>query len=122
MHAANSGTAKPAPLYTADTPLADKVETIARKVYGAEGVTFTDVAKEKLDRFTRLGFASFSVCIAKTPMSFTADPKQTGAPTGWTLPVSDLTLSAGAEYVVAIAGTTVLMPGLGKEPQAMKML
>ncbi len=121
MQAANSGSGKPVSLYGPDMPLAEKVETVARKVYGADGVAFSDAAKEKLERFTRLGFGRFSVCIAKTPMSFTEDAKKLGAPSDWTLPVSDLALSAGAEYVVAIAGTTVLMPGLGKQPQAFKI-
>ena len=74
-----------------------------------------------LDHFTALGFGHFAVCIAKTPLSFTDDPKRLGAPAGWTLPVTDLVVSAGAEFVVAIAGTTVRMPGLGKQPQAFKM-
>ena len=121
MAAADSGKADPQPLYTPEMPLEQKVETIARRVYGAEGVRFSDAARVKLDRFTALGFGRFAVCVAKTPMSFTDDAKRLGAPVGWTLPVTDLVVSAGAEFVVAIAGTTVRMPGLGKLPQAFKM-
>ena len=66
-------------------------------------------------------FGHLPVCIAKTQYSFTDDPKQMGAPTGWTLNVSDVSLSAGAGFVVAIAGSMMLMPGLGKVPQAQKL-
>jgi len=119
--AANSGTANPQPLYQRELPLDQKVETIARRIYGADGVQFSDAAKMKLDHFANLGFGHFPVCIAKTPLSFTDDPKRLGAPTGWTLPITDFVVSAGAEFVVAIAGTTVRMPGLGKHPQAFGM-
>jgi formate--tetrahydrofolate ligase len=121
MQAAEKGDANPQPLYTPEMPLAQKVETIATRVYGADGVQFSEAAKEKLERFTALGFGRFAVCVAKTPMSFTADPKRLGAPVGWTLPVTDFFVSAGAEFVVAIAGATVRMPGLGKSPQALRM-
>jgi len=119
--AANAGTADPMPIYTTETPLDKKLETVAQQVYGADGVQLSDSAKEKCNRFTALGFGGFPVCIAKTPMSFTEDPKRLGAPTGWTLPITDLVVSAGAEFVVAIAGTTMRMPGLGKVSQAVRM-
>jgi len=109
------------PIYTTETPLDKKLETVAQQVYGADGVQLSDSAKEKCNRFTALGFGGFPVCIAKTPMSFTEDPKRLGAPTGWTLPITDLVVSAGAEFVVAIAGTTMRMPGLGKVSQAVRM-
>jgi formate--tetrahydrofolate ligase len=121
MRVADSGASDPRSLYTPEITLEEKVQTIARKVYGADGAQLTEVAKAKLDRFTELGFGHFPVCIAKTPMSFTTDAKRLGAPVGWTLPVTDFVVSAGAEFVVAIAGTTVRMPGLGKIPQALKM-
>ena len=119
--AANAGTANPQSIYSAEAPLDQKLESVARRVYGADGVQLSDAAKEKCARFTALGFGRFPVCIAKTPMSFTDDPKRLGAPTGWTLPITDLVVSAGAEFVVAIAGTTMRMPGFGKVSQAMKM-
>lgn len=121
MKAADSGLADPKPLYTSDMALDQKIETIARRVYGADGVRFSDAAREKLERFTALGFGDFGVCMAKTPMSFTDDAKRLGAPTGWTLPVTDVVVSAGAGFVVAIAGSTMRMPGLGKQPHAFKM-
>ena len=72
-------------------------------------------------KFEALGYGKLPVCIAKTQYSFTDDPKQMGAPVGWTLTISDVTLSAGAGFVVAIAGSMMLMPGLGKVPQAQKL-
>jgi len=119
--AANSGTANPQSIYSAEMPLDRKLESVAQRVYGADGVQLNDTAKEKCARFTALGFGGFPVCIAKTPMSFTDDPKRLGAPTGWTLYITDLVVSAGAEFVVAIAGTTMRMPGFGKVSQATKM-
>jgi formate--tetrahydrofolate ligase len=120
--AAESGKADPKSLYDpASMPIAGKVETIVQRIYGGDGVTWSDNAKSKLEKLESLGFGGLPVCIAKTPMSFTSDPARVGAPTGWTLPVSDLILSAGAGFVVALAGGTVRMPGLGKDPHAMHM-
>lgn len=119
--AAESGTASPQPLYSPELPLAEKIETIARRVYGAADVSFRDAARASLERFTELGFGHLPVCMAKTPLSFTADPHQAGAPTGWTLPIASAVLSSGAGFVVAVAGTTMRMPGLGKHPQALDM-
>ena len=74
-----------------------------------------------MQRLSALGYGRLPVCIAKTQYSFTDDPKAMGAPQGWTLSISDVTLSAGAGFVVAIAGSMMLMPGLGKVPQAQKL-
>ena len=90
-------------------------------MYGAERVSFKPSARARLQQFASLGYGNLPVCIAKTQYSFTDDPKQMGAPTGWTLNVTDATLSAGAGFVVAIAGSMMLMPGLGKTPQAHKL-
>jgi formate--tetrahydrofolate ligase len=84
-------------------------------------VSFTPAAKARLEKFERLGYGNLPVCIAKTQYSFTDDPKVMGAPVGWTLTISDVSLSAGAGFVVAIAGAMMLMPGLGKVPQAQKL-
>jgi formate--tetrahydrofolate ligase len=118
--AACSGAAKPRPLYAAELPLVQKVETIARQVYGAEGVDFSAAAKADCERFTAMGMGAYPVCIAKTPLSFTSDAKRVGAPSGWRLPVTGMVACSGAEFVVAIAGTTVRMPGLGRHPQALE--
>jgi len=84
-------------------------------------VSFKPAAKSRLEKFEALGYGKLPVCIAKTQYSFTDDPKQYGAPLGWTLTISDVSLSAGAGFVVAIAGAMMLMPGLGKVPQAQKL-
>ncbi|MBM3806876.1 MAG: formate--tetrahydrofolate ligase [Acidimicrobiia bacterium] len=117
--ASDAGTIKP--LYSNDQPLAEKISIIATNVYGAGRVSFKPAAKSRLEKFESLGYGTLPVCIAKTQYSFTDDPKQMGAPTGWTLNISDVTLSAGAGFVVAIAGAMMLMPGLGKVPQAQKL-
>jgi len=119
--AAQAREEKVKPLYSADRPLADKISVIAREIYGADGVNFTPAAQAKLDEFTRLGFGELPVCMAKTQSSFTDDPKRPGAPTGWTLNVSDARLSAGAGFVVAVAGNMMLMPGLPKAPRAARI-
>jgi formate--tetrahydrofolate ligase len=109
------------PLYSPSLSLEDKITTIATKVYGASGVAFKPAAKSRLQRLAALGYGRLPVCIAKTQYSFSDDPTVMGAPSGWTLTISDVTLSAGAGFVVAIAGSMMLMPGLGKVPQAQKL-
>jgi formate--tetrahydrofolate ligase len=106
------------PTYDSGQSLEAKISTIAKQVYGADGVTITPAARGRLQQFASLGYDKLPVCIAKTQYSFSDDPKLMGAPRGWTLTISDATLSAGAGFVVAIAGSMMLMPGLGKTPQA----
>ncbi len=103
------------PIYTADQSLEEKITTIATKVYGAGQVAFKPAAKSRLQRLAALGYHRLPVCIAKTQYSFSDDPTVMGAPQGWTLTISDVTLSAGAGFVVAIAGSMMLMPGLGQD-------
>ncbi len=119
--AAGADLNKVTPLYTADQPLEAKIIEIATKVYGAERVSFKPAARQRLQQCTALGYGALPVCIAKTQYSFTDDPKVMGAPTGWTLTITDASLSAGAGFVVAIAGNMMLLPGLGKTPQAHKL-
>jgi formate--tetrahydrofolate ligase len=107
------------PMYGLDEPLEEKIQKVATKVYGAEGVTLSDVARAKLDLYAEWGFGLLPVCVAKTQYSLTDDPKRMGAPTGWTLHVTDVSLSAGAGFVVAVAGNMMLMPGLPREPRAL---
>ncbi|MCA1584100.1 MAG: formate--tetrahydrofolate ligase [Acidobacteria bacterium] len=109
------------PLYGREQPLEAKITEIATKVYGAKDVIFKPAARRRLHRFAELGYGSQPVCIAKTQFSFTDDPKVMGAPTGWTLTISDAMLSAGAGFVVPIAGSVMLMPGLGRTSQAHKL-
>jgi formate--tetrahydrofolate ligase len=106
------------PLYEAEAPLETKIHDIATKVYGAASVSIQPAARARLQQFQKLGYGTLPVCIAKTQYSFSDNPKLLGAPSGWTLSITDATLSAGAGFVVAIAGSMMLMPGLGKTPQA----
>jgi formate--tetrahydrofolate ligase len=109
------------PLYLPQLALGDKIVTVAKEIYGAGSVDFRDEAKTKLEKFTALGFADFPVCIAKTQYSLSDDPKKLGAPKDWTLTVTDARLATGAGFVVVIAGNMMLMPGLPKTPQAVRM-
>jgi len=109
------------PLVPAHLGLKEKVEQLAREIYGAESVHFESAATRKLAKFTALGFANFPVCMAKTQSSLSDDPKKPGAPRGWSLTVTDAHLASGAGFVVVVAGNIMLMPGLPKQPQAMNM-
>jgi formate--tetrahydrofolate ligase len=113
--------ADPKPLYDPKLPLAQKIEVVAREVYGAGGVYIESGARKKLDRFAKSSFSGLPVCMAKTQSSFTDNPKRYGAPEGWTLTVTDAHLAAGAGFVVVIAGNMMRMPGLGKTPQAFNL-
>ncbi len=106
------------PIYGLESSLEDKVTSVASRIYGAAGVAFSDKAQAKLQQFKDWCFAKLPVCIAKTQYSFTDNPKLLGAPTGWTLNITDASLSAGAGFVVVIAGNMMLMPGLPKVSRA----
>ena len=106
------------PLYPDEMNLRDKIRTVAQKVYGAEDVSFTARANKQLDGYERNGFGALPVCIAKTHLSISSDPKLVGAPTGWTLPVREVRASVGAGFVYPICGDMRTMPGLGKNPAA----
>jgi formate--tetrahydrofolate ligase len=116
-----SDPSKVKPIYSADMSLEEKITAVATQVYGASSVEFKPSARGRLQRLTSAGYGRLPICIAKTQYSFTDDPKRMGAPTDWTLTISDASLSAGAGFVVAIAGSMMLMPGLGKVPQAQKL-
>ncbi|MGC2696558.1 MAG: formate--tetrahydrofolate ligase [Candidatus Angelobacter sp.] len=106
------------PIYSLDESLEDKITKVATQIYGAANVTFSDKARARLQQFNDWCFSKLPVCIAKTQYSFTDNPKLLGAPTGWTLNVTDASLSAGAGFVVVIAGNMMLMPGLPKVSRA----
>jgi formate--tetrahydrofolate ligase len=112
------GEAKPAPLYPDGMKLADKIRTIAQQIYRASDIAVPDAVARRLDGFEKAGFGHVPVCIAKTQFSFTADPTVMGAPEGFTLPVREVRLSAGAGFVVAICGDIMTMPGLPRVPSA----
>ena len=107
-----------APLYDLDLSLEAKIDTIARRIYRADGVVLAPAARKALARFQREGFGDLPICIAKTPYSFSADEALLGAPTGFVLPVREVRLSAGAGFVVAICGAVNTMPGLPRAPSA----
>ncbi len=105
--------------YSADDSAEEKITKVAQKIYGADGVEFSDKARANLKRFADWGFGKLPVCIAKTQYSLSDDPKKMGAPTGWTLQVTDVALSAGAGFLVVISGAMMLMPGLPKASRAL---
>lgn len=121
LHTLETKTAAPEPLYKPEVSLRTKIETVAREIYGAAAVYIESKAKKKLDRYMAAGFGHLPVCMAKTQSSFTDNPKILGAPSGWTLTITDADLAAGAGFVVVIAGNMMRMPGLGREPQAVRM-
>ena len=96
----------------------DKIETIAKQIYGADGITLSGPAKRALERYDAWGFGHLPVVIAKTHLSISSDPNLKGAPTGWTMPVDDVRLAAGAGYLYAVCGSMRTMPGLGRRPNA----
>jgi formate--tetrahydrofolate ligase len=106
------------PLYDERRPIREKIETIAREIYGAASVAFAPPAERALELLPKLGLGETPVCMAKTQYSFSDDPTQLGAPSGFTLQVRDILPSAGAGFVVALAGDIMTMPGLGKNPAA----
>ncbi len=112
---------KARPLYPLEMPLRTKVETVAQKVYGAEGVDFTPEALRSLKRFEDLGYGELPVCLAKTQTSFSDDPTKLGSPKGFRVTMRQATLSAGAGFVVCLLGDIMTMPGLPKEPAAEKI-
>jgi formate--tetrahydrofolate ligase len=106
------------PLYDAHQPITQKIETIAKEIYGAGSVAYAPAAERAIELMPKLNLHETPVCIAKTQYSFSDDPTKLGAPSGFTLHVRDLLPAAGAGFVVALAGDIMTMPGLGKSPAA----
>ncbi|HEX6407473.1 MAG TPA: formate--tetrahydrofolate ligase [Gemmatimonadales bacterium] len=106
------------PLYDAARPIKEKIETIAREIYGAGGVDYTSAAEKNIAQCESMGLGQTPVCIAKTQYSFSDDPAKLGRPTGFRLTIRDVYPSAGAGFVVALAGDIMTMPGLPKVPAA----
>jgi formate--tetrahydrofolate ligase len=107
-----------APLYPSEMSLQDKIETIATKVYGADGVEYDIKAKRQLESYEAHGYGHLPICMAKTQYSFSHDPAKLGAPTGWTLPIREVQLVAGAGFILPLTGSINRMPGLGLHPAA----
>ena len=109
------------PLYDVDLPIADKVKAVATKIYGAKEVVFTKKAEKQLAEFTKQGWDNLPVCIAKTQYSFSDDQTALGAPSDFTFHIREFVPKLGAGFIVALSGTMLTMPGLGKTPAAVKM-
>ena len=109
------------PLYDVNLPIKEKIEIIAKEIYGAGQVVYTEEADKQIADFTALGFDKTPICIAKTPQSLTDDAKVLGAPRGFTVTVKEVRLSAGANFIVPLTGAIMTMPGLPKVPAAVKM-
>ncbi len=103
-------------LYPLDWPIKKKIETIATKVYGADGVDYLPEAEAKVELYTRLGFDQLPICMAKTHLSLSHDPALKGRPTGWRLPIRDIRASVGAGFLYPLCGTMQTMPGLPTRP------
>lgn len=110
--------ARYAPLYPDEMPIAAKLRTVATRIYGAADIDLSPRATRQIARIEQRGFGRLPVCMAKTQYSFSADPTRRGAPTGFTLPIREIRLSAGAGFVVALAGDILTMPGLPRRPAA----
>ena len=110
-----------APLYDLDKTIEEKIETIAKKVYGADGVDFTEEAQVQIAKFNELGWDKLPICMAKTQMSLSDDGKVMGRPTGFRITVRELRPSLGAGFIVALTGKVLTMPGLPKHPSALDM-
>jgi formyltetrahydrofolate synthetase len=106
------------PIYPLDAPIADKIEAIAKRVYGADGIFLMPQAEADVKRFTEQGLDNVPICMAKTHLSLSHDPALTGAPTGFTVPVRAVRAYTGAGWLVALCGDMQTMPGLGASPAA----
>ncbi|MBP9183797.1 MAG: formate--tetrahydrofolate ligase [Fuscovulum sp.] len=115
---AESGAANFAPLYPDEMPLFQKLQTIAKRIYHADDVIADKAIRDQLKAWEAAGYGNLPICVAKTQYSFTTDPTVRGAPTGHTVPVREVRLSAGAGFIVAICGEIMTMPGLPKVPSA----
>ncbi|MDO5547990.1 MAG: formate--tetrahydrofolate ligase [Eubacteriales bacterium] len=115
---ADSGKANFHLLYDDDLSLEEKIETICREIYGANGVTYTPAARKSLDNITRLGYSNLPICMAKTQYSLSDDPAKLGRPTDFRVNIRSVRVSAGAGFVVCETGTIMTMPGLPKQPAA----
>ncbi len=118
---ADSGKSDFKPLYELDMPLKAKIETIAKEIYGADGVNYTKEADKALKEFEDLGYGKLPVCMAKTQYSFSDDPALLGRPSGFKITIRNCRISAGAGFIVVLTGDVMTMPGLPKVPAAEKI-
>ena len=108
-------------LYSLNWPIKKKVQTIARKIYGAGDVHYEDAARAKIRLYTKLGYDKLPICMAKTHLSLSHDPKLKGRPQGFTLPIRDVRASVGAGFLYFLCGTMRAMPGLPSRPAGEKI-
>jgi formate--tetrahydrofolate ligase len=111
-----AGSAEVKLLYPNDMPLAQKIETVAKEIYRADGIILSGSSASNLKDYEKLGYGHLPVCIAKTQYSFSTDPTKGGAATGHTVEVREVRLSAGAGFIVAVCGDIMTMPGLPRRP------
>ncbi|MCI6347037.1 MAG: formate--tetrahydrofolate ligase [Negativibacillus massiliensis] len=114
-------TANFAPIYDVNLPIKEKIETIAKTIYGADGVTYSSEANKAIAEIEKLGKDKLPICMAKTQYSLSDDATKLGRPTGFKINIRDVKLSAGAGFIVALSGAIMTMPGLGKEPAAYRI-
>lgn len=110
-----------APIYDVNLPIKEKIETIAKTIYGADGVVYSSEANKAIAEIEKLGKDKLPICMAKTQYSLSDDAAKLGRPTGFKINIRDVKLSAGAGFIVALSGTIMTMPGLGKEPAAYRI-
>ena len=103
-------------LYPLDMSIKDKIETIAKRIYGAAGVSYSEEAEKKIETYTKQGFSHLPICMAKTHLSLSHNPKLVGVPTGFTLPVRDVRASVGAGFIYPLIGEMATIPGLPTRP------
>ena len=115
---ADAGTANFAPIYPDEMSLADKIQTISKRIYRADEALMDQKIRDQLKKWEEQGYGHLPVCMAKTQYSFSTDPTLRGAPTGHSVPVREVRLSAGAGFVVAVCGEIMTMPGLPRVPSA----
>lgn len=108
-------------LYPLQASIKEKIETIAKKIYGAKDVSYSDLAEEKIQKYTKAGYGKLPICMAKTHLSLSHDPKLKGAPTGFTLPIRDIRASVGAGFLYPLCGEMRTMPGLPSIPAGTKI-
>jgi formate--tetrahydrofolate ligase len=118
---ADSDMAQFRPLYEEDMPLWDKVRTVARSIYGADDIMADKKVRDQFQQYEDAGFGWFPICMAKTQYSFSTDPNLKGAPSGHMVPIREIRLSAGAEFLVVVCGEIMTMPGLPRVPSAVNI-
>jgi formyltetrahydrofolate synthetase len=103
-------------LYPLEMPIKEKIETVCKEIYGADGVDYSELAEEKIRLYTRLGFGKLPLCMAKTHLSLSHDPSRKGVPTGFRIPIRDVSASVGAGFLYPLLGEMRTMPGLPTRP------